>query len=122
MLAGIARGERDIPAGPHAQWWAAHMRAAARRAVATIAISPHDQVEAVRLLGLDPETVHWIPNGVDIDRFKAHRPTAEDRRAHWSRWLVHDPHGWDESSATPGSVAYAEEEVLDAFFDATSGE
>jgi glycosyltransferase involved in cell wall biosynthesis len=122
MLAAIARGESEITAGPHAGWWASHMRGAARRAVATIAISPHDRVEGVRLLGLEPESVHWIPNGLDVDRFKARRPTAADRRAHSLHWLVHDPHGWDEATATPGSVGYAEAEVLDAFFDATSGE
>ena len=37
-------------------------------------------------------------------------------------WLVHDPQGWDEATGTPGSVRYAEGEVLDAFFDAASGE
>jgi glycosyltransferase involved in cell wall biosynthesis len=122
MLAAIARAEPQISAGPHAQWWAAHMRAAARRAVATIAISPSARGEAVRLLDLDPETVHVIPNGVDVDRFNAHRPTVEERRAHWLRWLVCDPRGWDEATATPGSVAYTQDEVLDAFFDPTSGE
>jgi glycosyltransferase involved in cell wall biosynthesis len=122
MLAAIAGGEPQIAAGPHAQWWAAYMRTAAQRAVATIAISPHARGEAVRLLGLDPQTVHLIPNGVDVDRFNAHRPTVEERRAHWLGWLVDDPQGWDEASATPGSVAYTPDEVLDGFFDSTTGE
>ncbi|MDX6534048.1 MAG: D-inositol-3-phosphate glycosyltransferase [Gaiellales bacterium] len=122
MLDAITRAKPEIIAGPHAQWWASRMRAAAHRAAATITISPYDRGEAVRLLGLDPATVHWIPNGVDVERFTAHRPSLEERRSHWLRWLVRDPHGWDEATATPGSVAYAEAEVLDAFFDATSGE
>jgi glycosyltransferase involved in cell wall biosynthesis len=122
MLDAIARGEPGIGIGPHAEWWAARMRDAARRADATVTISPYDRSEAVRLLGLDPETVHWIPNGVDVERFSAHQPSPEERRSLWLRWLVRDPHGWDETTAKPGSVGYAEAEVLDAFFDATSGQ
>ena len=75
---------------------------AARRAVATITISPHDQGEAVRLLGIDPETVHSIPNGVDIDHFTPHRPSPDERRAHWLRWLVSEPQGWDEATSHAG--------------------
>ena len=87
MLDAIARAEPTI-SGPHAEWWASRMRDSARRAVATITISPHDQSEAVRLLGIDPETVHSIPNGVDIDHFIPHRPSPDERRSHWLRWLV----------------------------------
>jgi glycosyltransferase involved in cell wall biosynthesis len=121
MLDAIARARPDMSEGPHARWWASHMQRAARRAVATITISPYDRGEAVRLLGLDPATVHWIANGVDVERFAGHRPSGEERRSHWLRWLVHDPQGWDEATGTPGSVRYAEDEVLDAFFDAASG-
>ena len=32
---------------------------------------------AVRLLGIDPETVYSIPNGVDIARFTPHRSSAQ---------------------------------------------
>ena len=42
MLDAIARGESVI-IGPYVEWWASQMRDAARRAVATITISPHDQ-------------------------------------------------------------------------------
>jgi len=98
------------------------MRRSARSAAATITISPHDQAEAVRLLGLDPETVHCLPNGVDAERFAGRRPGRLEREAHWLRWLVHDPRGWDEATGRPGSVSYPEEAVLDAFFDADTGE
>jgi glycosyltransferase involved in cell wall biosynthesis len=98
------------------------MRASARRAAATIAISPHDRDEAVRLLGIDRETVHFVPNGVDTNRFMPYRPSAEERQAHWLRWLVNDPQGWDEATSKPGSIRYTEAEVLDAFFDASTGE
>src|SRR5436309_539608 len=100
MLSAIARGESTID-GPYAEWWSSRMRAAARRSAATITISPHDQSAAVRLLGVDPDTVHSIPNGVDIARFTPHRPSPADRRTQWLRWLVSDPRGWDEATSTP---------------------
>ena len=74
MLDAIARAEPRI-IGPYAQWWASRMRAAARRGVATITVSPYERGEALRLLGLDPATVYSIPNGVDVDRFTRHRPS-----------------------------------------------
>jgi len=116
--------QREVPAilGPHAEWWAGRMRRSAGRAAATITISPHDQQEAVRLLGLDPETVHSIPNGVDIDHFAPHQPSAEERRAHWLRWLVSDPRGWNEATSRPGSIRYTEREVIDGFSDPETGE
>jgi glycosyltransferase involved in cell wall biosynthesis len=73
------------------------------------------------LLGIDPETVHSIPNGVDIDHFTPHRPSPDERRSHWLRWLVSEPQGWDEATSTPGSIRYTEAEVIDAFFDAETG-
>lgn len=121
MLDGIATGRPDL-AGPHARWWAARMRAAAHRAACTIAISPHDADEAVRLLGIDPASVHCIANGVDVDLFAPRSLAAEEKREHWLRWLVHDPRGWDEDTGVPGSVRYEEQEVLDAFVDRGTGE
>ena len=122
MLDALSRELPSIDRGPHAAWWASRMRASARRAVATITISPYERDQAVRLLELEPETVHYLPNGVDVKRFTPRRPTVEERRSHWLRWLVRNPQGWDEATARPGSVRYAEGEVLDAFFDATTGE
>ena len=120
MLDAIARGESVIM-GPYVEWWVSQMRDAARRAVATITISPHDQSRAVQLLGIDPETVYSIPNGVDIDHFIPHRSSPDDRRSHWLRWLVSEPQGWDEATCTPGSIRYTEAEVIDAFFDPETG-
>jgi glycosyltransferase involved in cell wall biosynthesis len=122
MLDAIARGEPGAGQGPHAQWWAARMGESARSAQATIVISPHQQDEAVRLLGLDPASVHLLPDGVDVERFAVRRTGVEERRARWLDWLVRDPQGWDELSRTPGSVRYAEDDVVDAFFDASTGE
>jgi glycosyltransferase involved in cell wall biosynthesis len=111
-----------IEHGPHGGWWADRMGEWARAADATIVISPFQHGEAVRLLGLDPERVHWLPDGVDVQRFAVARPTANERREHWLDWLVRDPHGWDEATGRPGSVRYGADEVLDAFFDAATGE
>ena len=122
MLDAIAREAPGVGRGPHARWWAAHMREAARRSAATIAISPHQHDEAVRLLGLDPATVHMLPDGVDTERFTVRRSSAGERRAHWLEWLSRDAQGWDEATGTPGSVRYGEEEVADAFFDRASRE
>ena len=65
--------EPGIGQGPHARWWAARMGEAARRADATIVISPHQRSEAIRLLGLDPALVHLLPDGVDVERFAVRR-------------------------------------------------
>ena len=46
----------------------------------------------------------------------------EERRERWLEWLVRDPQGWDEASRTPGSIRYTEDEVVEAFFDASTGE
>lgn len=121
MLDAISRSEPRI-AGPYAEWWVARMRDAARRAVVTITISPHDHDEATRLLGVDPETVHFIPNGVDIDHFFPYRPSLDQRRSNWLRWLVSEPQGWNEATSRPGSIGYTETEVMNAFFDPETGE
>jgi glycosyltransferase involved in cell wall biosynthesis len=122
MLDAIAREEPGVGQGPHARWWAARMGDAARRAAATIVISPHQYDEAVRLLELDPASVHLLPDGVDVERFAVRPASVEERRTRWLDWLVRDPQGWDEASRKPGSVRYAEDDVIDAFFDASTGE
>jgi glycosyltransferase involved in cell wall biosynthesis len=111
-----------VEQAPNAGWWRDRMGEWARAADATVVISPFQHGEAVRLLGLDPATVHWLPDGVDVGRFSDARPTLDERRERWLDWLVRDPHGWDEASGQPGSVGYGEPEVLDGFFDAVTGE
>ena len=117
MLDAIDRGEPRI-SGPHAGWWSSRMRAGALRATATITISPHDQSEAVRLLGLNPETVFSIPNGVDVDHFTPAHPGLDRRLKMWLHWFVNDPRGWDEATGTPGSIRYTEAEVMEGFYHA----
>ena len=121
MLDKIERSEAGVGEGAHAGWWADHMREAAHRAAATIVISPHQQDEAIRLLGLEPETVHLIPDGVDVERFTVRRASARERGERWLGWLARDPQGWDEASGTPGSIRYSEREVGDAFLDPHTG-
>jgi glycosyltransferase involved in cell wall biosynthesis len=122
MLDAIARKAPGVGEGPHARWWAGQMGEAARRSAATIAISPHQHDEAVRLLGLDPATVHMLPDGVDTERFTVSRPSAGEKREHWLDWLARDSQGWDEATGRPGSIRYGEDEVAGAFFDAATGE
>jgi glycosyltransferase involved in cell wall biosynthesis len=122
MLDAIAREQPGVGQGPHARWWAARMGEAARCADATVVISPHQRSETVRLLGLDPATVHLLPDGVDVERFAVRRLGNDERRERWLDWLVRNPQGWDEASKVPGSVRYAKAEVIDSFFDARTGE
>jgi glycosyltransferase involved in cell wall biosynthesis len=122
LLDAIQREEPGVGQGPYAGWWAERMGEAARRSEATIVISPHQHDEAVRLLGLEPERVHLIADGVDIERFAVRRAGAEERRRRWRGWLARDPQGWDEASRAPGSISYSEDEVDAAFFDGATGE
>ena len=122
MLDAIERETPGVGQGPHGRSWAARMGETARRADGTIVISPHQHDEAVRLLGLDPATVHLLPDGVDIERFAVRRADDQERRVRWLEWLTRDPQGWDEASRTPGSVRYTEDEVVQAFFDPSTGE
>jgi glycosyltransferase involved in cell wall biosynthesis len=118
MLAAIASGEE---VGPYAAWWAEQMRVSARRSAVTIAISPHQHDEAVRLLELEPAMVQVLPDGVDTERFTVRRASAGERRTHWLEWLARDPQGWDEATRAAGSVRYSEQAVEEAFFDRATG-
>ena len=82
----------------------------AQRSRRLIVISPHDREEAERLLGVDPELVTWVPNGVDLERFDRSEPSLDERLARWREWLVEEPLGWGEGGE-PGSVAYTTEDL-----------
>lgn len=122
----IDRAQRELAGGsPAPSWryaghWIEAMRRWAQASDGLLVISPHDRDEAQRLLGVDPERVTWIPNGVDIERFAPRGLSTAERMQRWRRWLVDEPQGWREGGE-PGSVAYAESD-LQAFVDPETGE
>jgi glycosyltransferase involved in cell wall biosynthesis len=94
----------------HGEFWAAHLRAQAQRADQLVTVSPTDRETAVNVLGVEPERVVAIPNGVDLDRFHPQTQTPAQRRASFREWLVEDPQGWREGSA-PGTVTYRDDDL-----------
>ncbi len=94
----------------HGEHWLAHLRRQAARADHVVTVSPPDRDTVLSLLGLTPERVAAIPNGVDTERFRPRRLRASERRPLLRRWLVEDPQGWDEEGR-PGSVTYTEADV-----------
>jgi glycosyltransferase involved in cell wall biosynthesis len=94
----------------HGEHWARRMRAAAARSDRVVAISPHLREEAALVLGVPPERLLSIPNGVDVARFDRKDLSGEERLARWRQWLVESPQGWD-ASGRPGTVAYREEDL-----------
>ncbi len=103
----------------HAAHWVERMRGWAQRSRRLIVISPHDSEEAGRLLGVDPDLVTWVPNGVQLDRFDRSEPSFDQRMSRWREWLVEQPLGWSEGGE-PGSVSYTEAD-LSAFADPRTG-
>jgi glycosyltransferase involved in cell wall biosynthesis len=106
---------REIDSGPPAGWdhserWAERMRRWARGCERLFVLSPDAVRRVPGLLGVDPARVVWAPNGFDPDGFDRRSVAGEPRLAHWRRWLVEEPRGWDESGE-PGSVAYAEADL-----------
>lgn len=99
----------------HGERWARRMRSAAASSDRVVAISPHLHEEAAKVLGLLPERLLSIPNGVDTSRFDRRNLSDAERLERWRHWLVEAPQGWDESGR-PGTVAYGEEDLR--WFDA----
>jgi glycosyltransferase involved in cell wall biosynthesis len=104
---------RDIDAGPppgweHAAEWAERMRRWARGCERLLVLSPDAVRRVPGLLGVDPERVVWAPNGFDPVGFDRRPLTGAARLAHWRRWLVEEPRGWDEAGET---VAYTDAQL-----------
>lgn len=93
------------PQWRHGDHWAERLRAQARAADHVVTVSEPDRATAVAVLGVAPEQVTAIPNGVETTRFRPQPSTPAERRALFRRWLVEDPQGWD-ASGVPGSVRY----------------
>lgn len=94
----------------HGAHWAAHLRRQAAAADHLVVVSPPDRATATTVLGVRPDSVTDVPNGVETDRFHPRPSTPDVRRARFRRWLVEDPQGWDASGA-PGSVRYRETDL-----------
>jgi glycosyltransferase involved in cell wall biosynthesis len=104
---------RDIDAGPppgwdHAAQWAERMRRWARGCERLLVLSPDAVRRVPAALGVDPERVVWAPNGFDPVGFDRRPVRGAARLAHWRRWLVEQPLGWDEAGDT---VAYTDEQL-----------
>jgi glycosyltransferase involved in cell wall biosynthesis len=94
----------------HGEAWRDRLVRQAGMADHLAVVSPADRATAVELLGVEPERVSVVPNGVDVARFRPRPTSVPERRARWRRWLVDDPQGWDETMV-PGSVAYGDGDV-----------
>ncbi|MSW85028.1 MAG: glycosyltransferase [Actinobacteria bacterium] len=94
----------------YGSYWASRLRTIANACEHFIVVSPHDRDEARRLLGVEDDRVHWIPNGVDTHLFDRREVRHDERVALWRRWLVDEPKGWDETGR-PGSIRYDERDI-----------
>jgi glycosyltransferase involved in cell wall biosynthesis len=104
MLERIAAGAP--PGWRHAERWASRLRAWAHRC-SRLVIVPAGVERARTVLGVAPERVVGLTNGVDVELFKPH---PLDRHAFWRRVLVEEPQGWLPGQA-PGSARYRERDV-----------
>ena len=112
MLDAIERGA----SWPYVEFWRDTLRRWAQACGRLVVISPHDRDEATRLLGVHPDRVEWIPNGVDTDHFDVAQLDVGTRLALWRRWLVDEARGWSEGGE-PGSLRYEAARVASAFVD-----
>jgi glycosyltransferase involved in cell wall biosynthesis len=94
----------------HGEFWAARLKLQAQSADHLITVSPQTRDAAISILGIEPDDVTTIPNGVDIERFRPRPRTPGTRRATFRRALVDDPRGWSESGP-PGTLAYTESDL-----------
>jgi glycosyltransferase involved in cell wall biosynthesis len=70
-------------------------------------VAPAGVERAVTLLGVAPDRVVALSNGVQVGQFRRH---PLDRRAFWQRVLVQRPRGWLPGQA-PGSAHYRAEQA-----------
>jgi glycosyltransferase involved in cell wall biosynthesis len=105
---------RAIDAGAPAGWqfaesWQQRMRAWAR-ACERLIVPGGASAEIESLLAVPREAMVELPSGVELDLFQRRPLDPRQRLAHWRRWLVEQPLGWDESGV-PGSVAYQDDDL-----------
>ncbi len=94
----------------HGEHWAGHLRRQAQAVDHLVVVSPPDRATAIEVLGVSPERVTDVPNGVETDRFRPRPASPDERRARFRRWLVEDPQGWD-ASGVAGTVRYREADL-----------
>jgi glycosyltransferase involved in cell wall biosynthesis len=94
----------------HGEFWLRRMRRWAGNADHLVVVSPGDRATAVSVLGVVPERVSAVPNGVDVEHFRPRIFRPGERRRALRRWLVEEPRGWD-ASGVPGSVAYGDSDL-----------
>jgi glycosyltransferase involved in cell wall biosynthesis len=102
MLDEAARGE----APAHIAEWRARMRHWVGRSARVIVSSDPALEDARRLLGVDPERIEVVPNGVDVDLFGRPHASAPECHALLERWLHDAPRGWSPARPHPGDVRY----------------
>ena len=104
-LALLRAIEAGVPGGwRFAERWRERMRGWAR-ACERLIVPPGASAEVARLLALPRGAIVELPSGVELDLFRRRPLNRIERLAHWRRWLVDQPLGWDESGI-PGSIAY----------------
>jgi glycosyltransferase involved in cell wall biosynthesis len=102
--------EAGAPAGwRFAEFWQERMHGWAR-ACARLIVPPGAAADVARLLGVPGRAIVELPSGVELDLFQRRPVDRGGRLAHWRRWLVDEPLGWDETGL-PGSVAYTYSEL-----------
>ena len=94
----------------HGEAWRDRLHHQADAADHVVVVSPADRAAAIGLLSIDAGRVTEIPNGVDVVKFGPRPMHRLERRAHFRRWLVEDPQGWDET-AVAGTVAYRDVDI-----------
>lgn len=100
----------DTPGLRYGAQWIDQMRSDAARSRLILTISPHDRDLAIDLLGVPPDRVITIPNGVDVAIFRPRLLSEDERLSNWTRWLVTDPQGW-KPGGSPGSLQYSDEDL-----------
>jgi glycosyltransferase involved in cell wall biosynthesis len=102
--------EADPGRWPYADAWVKRLRRWAAACDRLMVPSLDAAERAGRLLGVEEAAAVRVPNSVDVERFDRRPLTGAARLAHWRRWLVEDPHGWDRSGV-PGSVRYRDQDL-----------
>ena len=84
---------------PHSAAWAERLRRWAARSSRLVVATPGGRTRAHEVLGVEPDRLEVVPNGVDATRFS---PAPVDRAGLWRRVLLDEPIGW-RPGQPPGS-------------------